>query len=458
MKKLLTFIIGFSFTLAIIPAHVYADNSFASELVIQAINPGYPQDGQANAGEFIELRNLSSSLISLAGFSIYYTNSNGNRSNLIEFPEGSRISGEASILLRLASSTDSANADILYNKTLAMSAGPLELTYQNAVVDSICWNGTDGCLAKFSKTEPTTIVRTSQNTYIHQADYAPDWTPGHSAYTAPVLADAEETLPSRCRGLQFSELLSYYEESKTEQFIELFNSTDETMNLNGCAIFYKKKTYYLSGILKSGEYFIKDTKDFTLTKNPTSFNTLLLLDSNGEQLDALNYPHGQKKSASYALFGYDKSGRAVWKITYSPTPGTANTYQEFKSCPTGKIINETTGNCVKITTLTPIKDCPAGKYRNPATGRCKKIEDDSGPTPCKEGYERNPETNRCRKIKNNTGANYAVVPETGGESKTFAAIGALIAIILIGVVYMIFQFRHEICRFLKRLLRRQLKD
>ena len=166
------------------------------------------------------------------------------------------------------------------------------------------------------------------------------------------------------------------------------------------------------------------------------------------------YLHGQKKSTSYAFFGYDNTGQALWRSTYQPTPGAANVYQEFRTCPAGKIINETTGNCVKVATLEPVQDCPAGKYRNPATGRCKNIETATVPTPCKEGYERNPETNRCRKIKTNTGADFALIPETGGESQSFIAIWALVALLALGIGYLIFQFRRELIQLLRRIFRR----
>lgn len=453
MKKssvVATAIVSLSLSLASQTIPTFATSP--SSLIIKAVNPGYSIDGDTNAGELIELRNLSPDSLLLTGFSLYYTNSSGNRSNLIEFPEGSRISGEASLVIRLASSSAAASSDLLYTKTLAMAAGPLELAYLDTVIDSVCWNGTKGCLSKFSKDNPTTIVRdTSTNTYTHQSSYEPDWDSARSAYTAPVLADTEESLPSQCRGLQFSEILSYYDENQSEQFIEFFNTTDEPINLAGCAISYKKKVYPLNGSVGAGDFFTLHPTDFTLTKNPTSSNTLVLLDANGDILDTIEYLRGQKKSASYALIGYDGSGHSVWGITYQPTPGAANIYQEYRSCPAGKIINETTGNCIKIATLEPIKDCPIGKYRNPATGRCKKIEDDSTPTPCKDGYERNPETNRCRKIRENTGASYALVPETGDASQTFVAVWALVALVLLGLAYLIFQFRREIKTFFLRL-------
>lgn len=437
--------------------HAYTDTlesmSVDTPLKIKALNPGYTIDGIQNVGEFIELVNVSDqSPLLLTGFTLRYTNSSGKISNIVEFPEGSQMTGET-LLLRLSHTPDADSSDYQYSKTLAMEAGPLELLYLDEVVDSVCWKGQD-CLAKFSKDSPTSIVQDFEaEEFTHVEDYSPEYNPDAPSYLAPPEPDESDELEPtddppmpQCRGLIFNEILSYYDADKTEQFIEFFNPTDEIIPLNGCNLRYKKKLYPLSGVVEPEEYYLRDTTDFTLTKNPNSSNLLELIDVTEEVIDSLEYPHGQKKGASYAFFGYE-NGRPQWFITYSPTPGAENYLQVFRSCPAGKVLNEATGNCVKASTLkTTSLECPAGKYRNPATGRCKKIEDDT-PTPCKEGYERNPETGRCRKIKDNSAVNYALVPETGGERVNFAAYLAVGIVALVAFVYIIFQFRHEIIQF-----------
>ena len=139
--------------------------------------------------------------------------------------------------------------------------------------------------------------------------------------------------------------------------------------------------------------------DFKLTKNPTTSNMLELIDSNGDVLDRLEYYNGQRKGTSYAFVGYDSGGGELWRITYAPTPGEPNNYQEYRVCEVGKVLNEATGNCVKVTSVAE-KICGEGQYLNILTGRCRKIEEsDSGVKECKEGYYYYEETGRCRKIK-----------------------------------------------------------
>ena len=177
-------------------------------------------------------------------------------------------------------------------------------------------------------------------------------------------------------------MLSYYDDSKDEQFVEFYNTTSEQILLDGCLLKYKSKTYPLSGIVKAEGYLSRYLTDFSITKNPTNSNTLELIDANGEIVDKLTYSNGQRKGTSWALIGYDEKGEQLWRTTYAPTPGEPNNYQEFRTCDAGKVINEATGNCVKVTTVEP-KTCPAGQYLNPLTGRCRTIKLTSEKT-CKD--------------------------------------------------------------------------
>ena len=430
-------------------------------LKINAVNPGY---GTNNAGELIELINLSGvDTLSLTGFSLRYTNKKGDISTIVKFPEGSTMTGER-LLLRYSGSPEASLSDLKYTITIAQEAGPLELLYQDAVVDSICWTGTAPCKEPFKSTNKTTLVQdTNTITFSHISDYQPPYESGRTVYVVPSSGGSESTsdetpIESKCQGLQFSELLTYYESEKSEQFIEIINTANSAINPTGCHLRYKKKLYPLSENISPGEYFVYRPTTFTLTKNPTTSNLVELLDTTGEVLDAVEYPHGQKKSTSYALFGQQKDGVKDWRRTYRPTPGADNIYQEFRSCPAGKVINEATGNCIKAATLAvAAKDCPAGKYRNSETGRCKSYGTESTAKDCPAGYERNPDTNRCRKIKVNTGASFALVPETGEEKTTFIAFGALGLILLTGIFYTIYQFRQEICKIWRRFSRPAVK-
>lgn len=450
---------------------------FGTGLIIKAFNPGYTQnvDGKSSSdfGEFIELQNLTNAPIALAGYSLKYDYGNGSYTFLFTFPEGSYMTGKR-LLLKYTKTYDAAESDLTYKKSLAMDAGPLQLIYtdedeEEYLVDSVCWRGEkDKALCEGYNYTPKlvstigkrkVVVRNLVSGEFEQfpdIDYIPDFVVNEAGLVISEESSeepVEEKAAPHCQGLEITELLTYYDQDKSEQFVEIFNPTAQEINLEGCQIGYKKKFYQLVGVIKSGEYYVYyPSAQFTLTKNPKNPTSLTLLDADDSVVDEIVYPNGQKKSTSFAKIFTD-DGKDDWQITYAITPGKENVYQKFRSCEAGKIINEATGNCVKVTTIksaaNSLAPCPAGKYRNPLTGRCKNIETTKASTAkaCAEGYERNPETNRCRKIKQeNDGAEHALVPTTRSNQTTFVGVGIVLLITSLGIGYVILQFRHEIAR------------
>ena len=422
------------------------------EIYIKAVNPGYTIDGVSNVGEMIEIgRKDSDAPISLAGLTISYTNTSGTTMTLVEFPEHSWMTGET-ILLRLASSPGHELANMNYSKTLALKAGPLNLMRGEEVVDSVCWTGKDGCAREFKSSEPTTLVRNLETgIFEHLTDYVPIY--DGKSYLVEGDDALEEEKASQCVGLKFSEILSYYDETQAEQFIEFYNTKSEQILMDGCQIKYKNKLYPLAGVIKPEAYFARYLNDFSLTKNPNTVNTIELIDADGKVIDKLVYYNGQRKGTSYAFIGYDADGKDLWKTTFAPTPGESNNYQEFRTCEEGKVINEATGNCVKVTTIKE-KVCPAGQYLNPLTGRCRKIETVAVKT-CKEGYVLNEETGRCKKIKENNGANYSLVTENYEERPSFVAWYAILGVVVAGIIYIAYEFRREIVKIIKRIFKKK---
>ena len=427
-----------------------------ADVYIKAVNPGFTVDGKSNVGEMIEITRTdkgSDAPILLAGIMLRYTNSSGNDSILWEFPEHSYMTGE-SIVLRLASAPDSELANLQYSKTIAMKAG-LALVRGEKILDTACWTGKEGCSKEFVSSNPTFLVRNAESgEFEHLKEYEPKYEA--ESYKIEEEKAEEEgfgevTVVSRCRELEFSEILSYYETVKTEQFIEMRNAGSEQVLLDGCFLRYKNKQYALTGIVKPEEYFVYYPTEFNLTKNPTNANTLEIIDVDERVVDTLVYPNGQRKGTAYAWIGYDEKGERLWKVTYAPTPGAPNNYQEYKTCEEGKVINEATGNCVKVTAITE-KICPEGQYLNLLTGRCKKNEVTTEKT-CKEGYYLNPETGRCRKIVENKGADYSVEPEKFEEKSSFVALYAVAGVVGVGMVYLIYEFRHEIQRLWRKVWR-----
>lgn len=434
------------------------DGGKMTNVVIASYNPGF---SSPYVGEFFELRKLSENSILLAGLSVIYETSTGSEYVVYEFPEGDEMIGE-SLLMRLANSNEvkeaeeakTVVADATYTRNMAQSAGRIKLVYDEEVIDSLCWGLEEiGCYAKFNTREPTTLVREISAEEIGEFAYVEEYVPQFDAEKPGLMHKEveEEVVEPQCREVEFSELFTYYESVSTEQFIELYNRGEETANLEGCVVRYKNNNYVLSGTVGAhGFAVIYPVRDWgvTLTKNPTSANKLQLVDVDGEVVETLTYYNGQKKGVSLAKVGYMADGSKDFRQTYSPTPGSENNYQQFKTCPAGKVINLETGNCVnEVAATTTLAACPAGKYRNPLTGRCKSYETTASTElkPCAEGYERNPETNRCRKIVANTGADYPVAMTGTLEEKTeMTAVFAIATVIVAGIGYIAFQYKDEL--------------
>lgn len=437
----------------------------AKDVKIKSFNPGY-----SDVGEYLELAVDTDKEVSfsLAGLSVVYITSSGKEYPVFDFPEGYEMVGE-SLLMRLQSSNEVVEAedyhevaDLIYTRNMAQGKGKIKLLYEEEVLDSLCWGlEEDGCFSGFNSKKPTVLVRDFSAEEMEESfkhvpieDYAPEYDvlkPGLSIIEIP-----EEKIEPKCREVEFSEILTYFENSRDEQFIELYNRGDEKVELSGCSLRYKNKLYQLSGEIAARGWLVVypgATWDLQLTKNPTSSNLLEVVDTDGEVDDSLVYSAGQRKGVSLAMIGYSSDGRENWVQTYHITPGEENVYQQYKTCPVGKRLNLETGNCVNEATLsTTLAACPEGKYRNPLTGRCKSYATTASTElkPCAEGYERNPATGRCRKIVQNDGAEYPVEEEEFTERREFVSIMAILVVVCAGVLYIIYQYKEEIRGLFKR--------
>lgn len=450
-----------------------SEKSDPPSLYFYAMNVGYKNDNSSQNYDFFELRKSDDSELRLLGYEIVYTNSNDNEAGRISFADSESMV-EESLVFGFAKSPQYENSDGKYlyafsSSGLASTAGKLSLYQSGELIDEICWGKLtcDKALPKFSATEEDNYSAKLVDGEFVSEKYYPE-----IAENA-IKEDEPEATESTCHDLEFTELYSYFETSSSEQFIELKNTSDEINDISGCLLRYKNKSYALGGQVLPGAYFVYKNDNLALTKNPTTSNLIELIDADGALIDSVDYPHGQKAGLSYAKIGDE------WKLSYSKTPGAENVYQEFQSCPEGKVINPDTGNCVnaekeaettcpegkylnpetgrcKNIETTTTKTCAEGYYLNPETNRCKKEEQETTLAECADGYERNPETNRCRKIQATDASEYAPATSVSKESysapKRFIAYGMVIIAIVAGLIYVIFQYRKEILKLIKKIL------
>ena len=309
------FMTKYKYLLAIIPILTFANASLVSAatedlttLSFSAVNAGYKNDLSSQNYDFIELTKTGDDL-PLAGYKIAYFNSSDNPAGEISFDENATLVADK-LVLGFHGSPQFAEMPEEYqykfgSSGLASTGGRLQLLLDDEIVDELCWGKIvcENSLNKFAtkQEDSRTAVRCvdeCEEPFIYES-YYPD-----PNLEAIVVLESEEQAAEpepivSCEGLVFTEIFSYYIEDNSEQFVEFYNTSNHAINLDGCYLRYKNKLYPMSGEVQPASFYV--SQDLTLTKNPNSPLTIELIDDNGIVASA-DYPHGQKKGVSYALF------------------------------------------------------------------------------------------------------------------------------------------------------------
>jgi hypothetical protein len=425
LKKVFNLVIFFGFFLAAVAYPIGAQESTDDTIIITSL-------GNNGSSEFIELYNASDETQIIDGWKVVYTNGSGNNEQEIAELSGSIPAGRY-LLFTSSAYEDSLDPAIpsnqfLYNGGMADSGGYVWL-YESAaepeelvLVDRLGWGNAslDEDISLVSKTvaqKPTEgeALKRCVNAdldYVNRHNNELDFLPiGISHFDpGPYCAGMEPVVPPPagddpvCEEVIISELLpNPAGVDTTNEFIELYNSASETVNLEDCSLQLGTETPTAFGSveLTPGQYmaFSDDNTGITLTNGSSDETeyTLYLLSGGSapDELDEVVYPGGLGDDVAWAWFEDDG-----WQQTYSPTPGAENIKQPIKPCPAGQERSEETGHCrsLSIGGGSELKPCRPDQFRNPLTNRCRLKDSDSGLKPCREDQFRNPETNRCKLI------------------------------------------------------------
>ena len=305
---------------------------------------------------------------------------------------------------------------------------------------------------------------------------------------------------NECASLRLSEVGA----NLKTQFIEVYNASTQPIEIGGCQLRTNRsaeaKHVFDAQQLPSGALIAIDISKTNLALTKTTAGTVYLLSSDGlVEVDAREYG-SLSENTSLALVD------GVWGQTFAVTPGASNEFAEYPPCQTGYVRNDETGRCNKVVLgAGALADCGVGRERNPETGRCRNIAAASTLTPCKpgqvrnpatnrcrsatlasatltpckvgqernpetnrcrsiasagatlkscaKGQERNPETNRCRKVAGATlGATDFPVEPVKDTATAFAGWWALGGVILLGIGYAGWEYRHEVATIIKRVV------
>lgn len=193
---------------------------------------------------------------------------------------------------------------------------------------------------------------------------------------------------NECHGVGISEIAA----NRTEQFIEVHNSSDAPVTMTGCQLMTNRSTatYVFDGLtLQPDEYRAFSVTDMGLTLTKTTTGAVYLLSSDGVfEIDKVEYKN-LAVDTSWSLVD------TQWQQTYAVTNGVQNRFERYAACDEGYVRSDETGRCNKVVVEVPVL-CRDDQYRSEETGRCRTIAVASTPAPCKEDQYRSEETHRCR--------------------------------------------------------------
>jgi hypothetical protein len=395
----------------------------------------------SSTSEYVEIANVSDTLVDLTGWKIEYSNSSGSNIKVL-----ANLSGELTpdSYLVFASSaftqaypqdpavtistllysglSDSGGYVRIYEPTLDIANYPTGFMK----VDEVGWSSSSipsTSPAIFSYTGAVSLHRCTdaRGAYVYRDDNRTDFytieqpllvTPGATCSDLVVEDPVEEEppteeeddvpeeviVPNTCDGIVINELLPNPEGSDVgKEFVELYNRALSDVKIGGCRLEVAGgKSYVLPAemtIQPNGFIVLGDAVTDIILVNSQSA-TMYLVGENGSEVSTATYIADLDDNQSWSLFD------DTYASTYSATPGASNVLTPLKPCESGYIRSEDTGRCavVPVPTVADDLSCDVGYERNPVTNRCRKITTSIPLAPCPSGQERNPATNRCRSI------------------------------------------------------------
>lgn len=416
LKKILVAILILASGLNVQPAHAATQ----PPLLITEVQTG----GTTTAQEFVELYNTTGSSLDVDGWQVQYLSSSGKTTTPLTTLHGT-INANSYVLLSYKGYLP---ADATFSDSgsgvLASNAGHVQVVNAAGTqLDCIAWGDATqmaGCDQTSAPPEGSSIQRPQTGgAYDKSAGAAvvSPPTPRGGGLVEPAPEDPptppgnDPAPPKTYPTVDITELLPNPASPKTDtddEFIELYNPHDETVNLAGYVLetgadsshHFTLPAYSLAG----HHYLALYSSETKLTLSNTSSKARLVTPDGTTVSDTPSYTAIGEGQA------WEISG-GTWHVSTTPTPGAANRTTSptpgkgggpqpsgLAACPAGKYRNPATNRCKTLAaTASTLKACAPDQTRNAATNRCKKASlATSNLTPCQAGQTRNPATNRCR--------------------------------------------------------------
>ena len=491
--------------IALLPINVGAQA--LPQVVITSIKLGGAVSGEPT--EFVDFINNTNQVIDLANWTIEYIKPTAKiiDCNGVNWHEQDNSSAENTYLLTgEIAPGQTIRTEISLNDN---SGGSIHITNGNSVMDLVGWgssvsagickegqlasipaNGTsisrniaiDGQVVDTNNNASDFQSLNAQNDPVANNENQTNVTPDESCNSLSCEAENNQNLKN-CNGIELSEIVpNPAGPDSGNEYVELYNSNNNPIELEGCSIKIGTSTKQLTGVVQPGY-----NAYYGLTLPNASGSTVELITATTEEV--VIYPADMKDGQSWSLVN------GQWQLSDKSTPGSENIISvnseievqksslstnslepcsEGKyrnpdtnrcktieaegvllACQAGQVRNPETNRCKKsVALLASLKQCPAGQIRNPETNRCKKAATVASLAACKIGQERNTETNRCRKVagattkdSNSKKSNL----EQDLKSKQKISYGVFIAMAVLVFGYGIYEYRDNIANFFAKI-------
>ncbi len=427
--------------------------------------------------EFVVLTNAGAEAVDLAGWQVAYLTAKTLAATTLVTLEGSLKPGAT---IPLAHEGFGPEATQHFSKGMDDAGGHVRIQDETGtIMDTLGWGTAiqpEGAAA--GALSPTTVLKRQIDADGQMLDS--DNNSADFVLTQQnAIKEPAEAPENSCDGIVLSELLPNPSGTDTgHEFVELHNTTANTISLTGCSLQVagstKVFTFPANTAMQAGEYHaFFDTQTGLVLPNAAG-GTVVLADQVSEQ--TVVYPGNLASDEAWI----DTSGH--WQITGLPSPNQPNVLRVdavedtdtdaddvVAPCPEGKYRNPETNRCKSMTAVALLAVCAAGQERNPETNRCRSLGTSVGlmasckpgqernsdtnrcrsvltastvtaPKPCQPGQERSPETNRCKKVSGAPTAHSA--PEQPGPSKVSYAVVAFS--VMGGLGYGIYEYKDDL--------------
>ena len=309
---------------------------------------------EKSSDEWIELKNLSDKDIDLTGWSLesgeYEIELDEEKVEIEDKKNKIKLEGKIKaddffLMEKTDGDSTDEKEDLIYSGSFSLSDSGEDLILRNEKGEKIDEIEVDDNWPAGDKEADRTMEKTEDGDW--QDSFVVDGTPGEENSTEEAIKDektdededenenVEEDL-GKCvlenrAGLDkvyLNEILSDPLEEETE-WIEIYNSSDEEIYLNGCFLvdknLYDKKdlskyfSFEKGEKIKNGGYKVLEKTNFGFGIN-NSDEEIYLLDENGDILSEIFWGNNFGKGFSYAL------GNSEWQWTETATPGFLNQF------------------------------------------------------------------------------------------------------------------------------------